>query len=772
MEYSPEVSPRSHVSGSLSSYVLAALVFLLPLFFIPSPVFPFQFSKSVLALAAVVIILIVFSIRTLRSGILRIEWSWLLSAVLLLPLLYLVSSLFSSVPALSFFGYQLDQDTFGFMALAAATAFVTVLAADSEERIFRTFLGLLGAAWVVLLFQAVQLIFGVPIHLGVFSSSIQNLLGKWNDVAIFAALIAAMALLSFEALSLSLAGVVILALTIVLSLFMLVVVNFPLAWYLLGAVAFAVLIFSFMRRFVSGEEGVSKGRGIASCITLAIVVFFLFFGSPSTALQTHFNVQALEVSPSIQGTLGVLESVYEKSPVFGSGPNTFSNDWLLVRPQSTLSTIFWATEFTAGFGHIPTALTTGGIAVGLGWLLLIIVFVYSAVRALLGVSGVGRSYFLLVLSALASLVLLAVHLFYVPSESLTLLLFVSLGLFIASFRGTRLSRSIAVHFSDSPRLGFVSVLAIAVMMVVSLVSLYAVGESYASSVQEGQAIVLSNSGDISGALAKAKQAAALSAQDRYYRDITNLDLASISGIVKSGKSDVTTQQAFQAALSDAISNAAAALALNPSFGNWMNRAAVYESAVPLSISGASDNAIAALEEARKKNPGTPEVDYQEASIKEFAKDDAGAKALAQAAIAKKADYTPAILLLAQISLNQGNLDEAISSLRSAIVFTPGDSTLLYELGLLELQAKDYQSAANALTQAISITPSYQNAQFFLGEADVFLGNTDAALAIFADLQSKNPDNQTLKDVIAKLQSGGNPFLGATQLPPETQVSGQ
>jgi tetratricopeptide (TPR) repeat protein len=269
-------------------------------------------------------------------------------------------------------------------------------------------------------------------------------------------------------------------------------------------------------------------------------------------------------------------------------------------------------------------------------------------------------------------------------------------------------------------------------------------------------------------MAAAKEAVSLSPQDRYYRTLTALDIASISSIAQSGKNDAATQQAFQSALSDAIQNASAAVSFDPtSYANWMSRASVYEAAVPFGIQGAEENALAALEEARKRNPGTPEVDYHEATLKDYAKDDTAAKTLAQASIAKKADYTPAILLLAQISLNQGNLNDAILSLKSAIVFTPGDSSLLYELGLLELQAKSYDVAAEAFTNAIAITPNYQNAMFYLGEADVFLGKTDAALALFKDLAEKNPDNTVLTDVISKVEAGKNPFIGTQTLPPET-----
>lgn len=764
--------PHHTPGSSIASLALVVLAFLLPLFFIPNAVFPFELSKTLLSLVVVVIILIAFSVKTLRSGTLSIPWSWLSFSILILPLAYLISSVFSSVPSLSFFGYELDQDTFGFIALCAALSFATAFAATSKERIWRTLFALLIGGWVVILFQFVQILFNVPINFGIFSAPTNNLLGKWNDVGLLISLVASLSLLSFETLSLSKTRKIVLGMTFLASLILMVFINFPLAWYLLGLVSFMTVVFVFMRHVAwKGEGGV--GRGIASCIVLAVTVFVAFFGSGlTTSLQDHYNISSLEVSPSFQGTLSIIEGVYAKDPFFGSGPDTFSNDWLLYRPVSTVSTAFWSTEFGSGFAYIPSALATGGIVVGIAWLLLIVFFLLVAVRALFSVSsGTGHAYFLVVATALGSAFLLAAHLFYTPSPPLTLLLFIFFGLFIASLRGTPFVRTVSVTFSNSPRLAFVCVVAIAAVLVMSLVSLYGAGEVYASSVIEGKASLRSTANDIPGAISEANEAVSLLAQDRYYRALTNLELAQISTILQSGASDPKTQSNFQNALSQAITFSADAIALDPSYDNWMTRASIYESVVPLNITGASDNAVAALESARKVNPASPEVDYQEATLKAYAKDDLGAKAAAQASLAKKADYTPAIFLLAQIALNEGDLSDAITSLKSALVFTPNDSSLLYEIGVLDLEAKNYTDAADAFTQALVITPDYANATFFLGEADVFLGQDTTALSLFQSLEVKNPNNATLTAVITKLQSGQNPFAEApTTLPPETTPS--
>lgn len=758
--------------AKLSGYIVAGLTLLIPLFFIPNSIFPFQFSKVVLALAGVAVIWLLFSVQTLRRGALSFTWSSFMPALLLLPLAYLVASIFSPVPSISFFGYQLDQDTFGFIALCAVLAFATTLAVRSEKQIFSALFCFLIAGFVVLVFQSIQLFFGVPILPGLFTSSAVNTVGSWSDFGLFVALFSSLILLSLEALTLSAVALVVLSAALVLSLFLLAVANFQLAWLLVGAVAFVMLVLTFTRNSGRASGGAVPASGIAACLTLAVAAFFIFFGgSIGTALQSNFGVQSLEVRPSMQGTLGILEHVYSTSAFLGSGPNTFANTWLVARSPEILATPFWNVEFAAGFGSIPTAFITGGILVGLAWLVFIAWFLYTALRALLTVpAGEDRSYFLIAATALSSVFLILVHIFYVPSQSLTLLLFLFIGLFIASLKGSALARPVKIVFSESPRLGFLSVLVVAVTLVLGLVSLYGTGEVYASAVKEGETILLSNRGDIEGATSAATSAALLSPQDRHYRMLTALALSRLATIVENGGSDKATQDAFQAGLSDAVNASTAAISANPlGFKNWMSRASVYEAVVPLNIDGAYEKAVETLEEARKYNPRSPEIDYRLANLKTFKGDASGARTSALAALEKKSDYTPAILLLAQLSLNEGKIEDAISAVEAAIVFTPQDASLKYQLGLLQLSAKRYQDAADSFSAALAITPDFANASFFLGQADIFLGKRDEALAIFKALREKNPDNTTLVSVIEAVERGENPFTGGTPVPPAGQV---
>ena len=755
---------------ALSEIVIPALAFLIPVFFIPVLGFPFQFSKVFIALIGVAFLLLIFSARTLRTGILSLSWTAFSWTLLVLPITYALSSLFSANPFGSLFGYQLDSDTASFLLLGTVLAYAVSFVAQNGRSVFSALLGLIAAGWVVFLFQFVQIFFGAPFSFFGFDVVAANLVGKWNDFALFAGLICSLSLLALTALYPSRLHKAILWLTLGASLILLAFVNFLLAWILVGVIALSVFVYWLTRRFIFRER---QESGIASCLVLVVALFFLLAGSGlSTRLQNAFDIQALEVRPSLTSTLSVGMAIYEQNPFFGSGPNTFSADWLLARPADIVNTPFWDASFAAGFGSIPTAFVTGGIVVGLAWIVFAIFFFYTFIRALLTVpSGGDRSFFLVVATALSAAYLFFAHVFYVPSQSLTLLLFLCLGLFLASLRGTNLTREISISFMERPRLGFVSALAIVLVLTAVLVSLFGAGRLYASTVIHDRVTLQPLPENLSDAAASVSSALSLMPQDKYYRTLAIIEVARLRQIIGSGKNDTETQAEFKDVFTRAVDAATKAVAANrKNADNFMVLGGVYQEVVLIGVDGAYDSASVAYEEARLLNPATPEVDFHIAEMKTVLNDTAGARASAEAALKKKADYTPAILLLAQLSLNEGKLAEAILAVEAVVFLNPNNELLFYQLGLLYLENAQFQQAAGAFERALALNFEYANASFFLGESYVFLGQSDKALVQFRALEVKNPNNEPLKTIIAGLERGVNPFTEeGAPLPPEAST---
>ncbi len=756
---------------TLAEIVVIACAFLVPLFFVPMFGFPLQFSKVFIALIIATLLVLAFSAQTLRTGALSFSWSMFSWALVVLPIAYALSALFSSNPLGSLVGYQLDFDTAGFMLLGTVLALVVSFVIKSGRPVFLTLFGLIIAGWVAFLFQFIQIFFGAPFSFLGFDDATSNVVGKWNDFALFAGLIGSVSLLALTTLDPSRIYKVVLWATVGAALIFLAIINFPLAWILIGSIALSVFVYWLTRFFIFHER---QKNGIASGLVLLIALFFLVAGSGvSTRLQNILALQTLEVRPSLATTLSVGMAVYEKNLLFGSGPNTFIADWSLYRPAEIIATPFWDARFSAGFGAIPTSLVTGGIVVGMAWVLFAVLFFLTFVRALLTVpAGADRSFFLVVATALSSAYLFFAHIFYVPSQSLTLLLFLCIGLFLASLRGTELTRWIFISFAERPRLGFVSVLAMVVIVSCAFVSVFGTGRLYASTVLHDRVTQTSVPDNIAESAESILRALSLSPQDRYYQTLAVIEVLRLRQIIGSGKIDEEVQEEFYNTFTRAVDAAAKAVSINRgNAANFMTLGGVYQEIVPLEVPGAYESASAAYEEARLLDPANPEIDFHIAEMKTIVGDTAGARVAVEAALKKKTDYTPAILLLAQVSLDEGKLTDAISAVEAVVYLNPNNELMVYQLGLLYFEDKIYQKAADAFTQALDLNPEYANASFFLGESYVFLEKKDDALKIFHDLETRNPGNVTLTAIIAGLEKEINPFTAENiPLPPEPSIT--
>src|SRR3989344_4301254 len=79
----------------ISFILVLVLVFLLPIFFIPSAVVPFQLSKTVLLSVTVLVALFLWIIARLKDGVFTFQKNYVSLSLLSLPVVVLVASLFS-----------------------------------------------------------------------------------------------------------------------------------------------------------------------------------------------------------------------------------------------------------------------------------------------------------------------------------------------------------------------------------------------------------------------------------------------------------------------------------------------------------------------------------------------------------------------------------------------------------------------------------------------------------------------------------------------------
>ena len=152
--------------------------------------------------------------------------------------------------------------------------------------------------------------------------------------------------------------------------------------------------------------------------------------------------------------------------------------------------------------------------------------------------------------------------------------------------------------------------------------------------------------------------------------------------------------------------------------NWLTLANAYSILVPLGIQGISSDAYTqakiSLEQASKRNPYNPQIFYMQARLALANKQTGVAVEYLRQSLSLKSDYNDALLLLAEIEESKGNLKNAITILENSPTVSLSDPTMLFQLGYLRYKNGNYDTAVTALEKAVSITPNYANAKYFLG----------------------------------------------------------
>ncbi|MFQ5662118.1 MAG: hypothetical protein ACE5F2_02605, partial [Candidatus Paceibacteria bacterium] len=430
---------------SLALYFIIGVMFLLPIFFIPSLSIPFSFTKSLLIFVSVLAAFFLFLISRLKRGQVALPTSAISLVAWGLPLAYLASAIFSGNSIVSYLGQGFEIDTFGFIAIMVLMLSLVPLLLKTRELVFRIHIALLLSLIILSVFQGLRLIFGADfLSFDIFTSATSNLLGKWNDLGIFFGLTSILSLITLEGLSLNKLSRIILHVILGVSALFLVAVNFLPVWITVGLFALGLFIYNISKgKFktpVKSDSASPNREGtktfLSSLIVLILSLVFIIGGSTvSGYTSSFFRTNQIEARPSWQSTIDIAKKTYNDSILFGSGPNTFVNQWTLHKPQSINNTLFWNIDFSSGIGLVPTAFTTTGLLGGIAWIAFFVFFLYSGFRNLV-VSAVEdrASYYLSLSMFLGSLYLWIFTVIYIPNAVIVTLAFLLTGMYIASLR--------------------------------------------------------------------------------------------------------------------------------------------------------------------------------------------------------------------------------------------------------------------------------------------------------------------------------------------------
>lgn len=762
-----------------SRYALLAGIVLALVLVIPTPWFPFQLAKLAAFAVALLVSVILFVAAGGVRDLLRAHGAYAALAIGALPVLYLVSSLFSPDRALSLTGFGIETDTVLFVAIAA----LLYLMSFALFRTLRTarmlstvvFWSLIAAA----LFQLVSIFFGsAAIPLQTFADPAVNLIGKWNDLGLLAALLALLLSARIELSHSSNLERILSGIGGVLLLALLAFNNFPLAWILLlvGSVAIGLLALIRQRSDRALPEA-AHGAPLAGTpwYPLAGIVFaiiFLLYGSAiNSSLTSVFPVSSLEVRPGLQATLDIIGASREGSVraiAVGTGPNTFGGAWLAHKPAEVNQTPFWDLDFNVGYSTLVTAFGTVGFLGAIAWLLPLILLAAAAVRAVrLKVLSREERYVAVVLG-LGSLYLLSTVALYVPSQNIILLGFVLSGAaFGFLWRQGRAAEDETPAGSVLQGVGILSLAA--VLLVFTILSGFVTARRMVAIAYSSAGSYALSQNDIDTALARAARSLQIEHTADALRLQANAGTRKLSAIAqdKTLKQE-DAQAAFAAQVQSAIPAGQAAIAAAPTdYRGYYALARVYDLLASLQVEGAYQSARDAYAAAAELNPMSPMIPLTIARFEAAAGNATGTQAAITRALELKPDYTDAILFVVQINIANNDLKAALENTKIAVQTAPGVASIWFQLGLLYYAGDDAANATPALEQALKLAPDYANAKYFLGLAYYKAGRQNDALRLFQELVTTNPDNAEVKQIVANLQAGKEPLDGLqTEAAPE------
>src|SRR3989344_316764 len=491
-----------------SFFITLALIFLLPIFFIPAGLADLNVAKSALLAFGLIVAFLLFLLEIWREGKLDIPWHPLILVVVLLPLVYLSSALMSIPSSLSLFGYNFEVGTFGFILLGSVLLVIISVTFTGISRVLQALTALLASFSLVAIFVAIKIVSGgLPVW-GIFFGNTANPIGSWTDLATILGLLSILSILALGMVAMKKPFRLLSYGVFALSTVLLAIINFTTVFiFTLGASIILFLYFSMVERhFSSSSETLPQTPtqpifkitflpivlGVVSLIFLINPNISSTRGSLSNVVADTFGVSNTEVRPSFSATLSISKAALSENALLGSGPNTFSQDWLIHKPAEINTTPFWGVAFPFGVGFIPTQVASTGILGIVLWFAFFVLLIILWVKALVNIPESRVVRFALVSTFLTLLYLWATSFLYAPSFVVLTLAFIFSGLFVAISREIGIVSSRTIVFSQNTAVNFVSTLLIIALALGSMTLGFVAFEKTLSAIHFKSAVDLSN----------------------------------------------------------------------------------------------------------------------------------------------------------------------------------------------------------------------------------------------------------------------------------------
>ena len=751
---------------TLAHLFLVGGIFILPLAILPATWLPVTSVKmGVVALLAMGS-LILWAAARLNAHTVSWPRTHVLHALKLVTLGYFVSALLSGHVIRSLVGFGFERDTVLAMLTFTGLFLAVVFTTRTLRQVMRLHIAAFAAFAVFAVVQVARILFGAE-HLfpSFFSDNVTaTVLGSWNDIAVLSGLVIIGVLTRFAFFNPTRYIRIGLGVVMALALFLLAIVNLTAVWAVLALVVGMLLLYiasdaSYDRNTGSFKPVFPHKRMAAGLGVLAVSLVFIVGGTGvGNIVADTFDVAYVDVRPSWEGTVAVGAGAIRNNALTGVGPNAFRDAWVRYKPTAVNETTFWSTDFNFGVGLIPSAFVTGGILVGVLWLIFFAAFVHLGIRIFkTRIIRPGIMYAVLS-SYLGAAFLWIITIVYVPQTVVLAYTFALTGITVAvaTLAGVVTTRELKSGDGYTPGLSLMAGV-IAVAVVSFGVLLVHAERTYASSML-ARAVKAVNDGDLGRADHIAERASLFGEDIRSLQLMVNTSLSRMTETLNKEGDPSVLRDEFQGHLTQTISVAQRIVKLEPNnYRSHMTLGEIYARLIPLSIDGAYESARDAYTRAAELNPKNPSIYVARARLEISQGNTEGATNLLQSALTLKSNYTDAYYLLSQIAIRNGDVEEAIRSTEAAVLLRPTNAGLLFQLGILHYSAGSYEQVIPVLERAVAINSRYANALYFLGLAYDQTDQQADALAAFERVADLNPENEEVQRIVTALTEGNTAF---------------
>ncbi|MBI5134813.1 tetratricopeptide repeat protein [Candidatus Uhrbacteria bacterium] len=778
----PRVQPAT-ILAAVNRWILYAIIFFAPLTFGGRMSDAFELPKQSLLLVGVVLVTTLWLARMVleqKFQWLPVRgWGWIVA--------FFVAAIASTVMSVHPFTSLLGDygQEWGSLATMIAVALIGLVALQELNE--QQWLGALFALLLSSLVTSVLFLLGIA---GVFvlpweatRTALFTPAGDIVGLAVFSAITLILASAKFFILGLgehgslknlqkaghSAVSVLLLA-TIVTSMGVIAVIGIKLIWVVV-AVSELLLYMIIIGR---AQELTKTHRWVVVFAVIVVAAFFVMI--PARLVQRLPPILIMSWSESRT----VVQETLKDSPVFGSGPSTFSIDVNKYHTAEALRQSF-GVLFDRSRSSLWTHLAQLGIvATVLGLLFWLFAIIVPMLKAVFRHAAERRWLILITLGSgwTVGLALLAL----LPT---TILLEFVFGLLTAGLLWALApsATSKTWDLADSPRLRM-TVLSVACIVFLSAplltwASYRRIAADWAFLAARDQRAGLD---DRRAAIARAINLYPWS--DVYFRTVGALQLAKFQDTLQNKKDSEERMTQLRLLARDTIVAGREATRLNlVSAANWQALAGLYQQLSPF-VEGAEDEAIKSLEKLRELEPNNPTHVTDLAAIYVTRADREGAagekanqKKISDALIdaedlLKKAlqldeGFASAHFQMAIIEERRGKLSEAIKRVEGLSRTRPGDLPLHIQLGALYYKNNQKDLAEKVWNAVIAAKSDYANARWYLAQLYEDQKRYDDELSELNEILKNNANNpQLMKKIeeVTKLATeGGRGTTGSSTL---------